>query len=312
MQAADVVITGVGVASPIGIGKAAFWEALLAGRCGLGPAPADTVSGLPPQLFGQVPGFEAKTFVANRKSIKVMSRDAQLGVAASVLACRDAGIAGHVDPERLGVVLGADQICAPIAESQESYRACCVDGRFDFGRWVSHGMPASYPLGMLRVLPNMVASHVSIAHDARGPNNTIHEGEVSSLLAIIESASVHRARHGRRDVGRRRELANAPARVHATIRDGQPHVASRGPVGSRSSVRCPTRRPCLERRGGRRAPGKPPPRRAPRRADSGQAQGLGSGVRAGRFQSPPTHYVGAPRQRAAAGNRSSDGTRGCL
>ena len=51
-------------------------------------------------------------------------------------------------------------------------------------------MPASYPLGMLRVLPNMIASHVSIAHDARGPNNTIHEGEISSLLAVIESASV--------------------------------------------------------------------------------------------------------------------------
>jgi 3-oxoacyl-[acyl-carrier-protein] synthase II len=190
MHSAEVVITGVGIASPIGIGREAFWDALLAGQCGLGPAPDANVSGLPPQFFGQVLGFDAKAFVANRKSIKVMSRDAQLGVAAGVLAWRDAGIGGHVDPERLGVVLGADQICAPIAESQETYRACCVDGRFDFGRWVSHGMPASYPLGMLRVLPNMIASHVSIAHDARGPNNTIHEGEVSSLLAVIESASI--------------------------------------------------------------------------------------------------------------------------
>src|SRR5262249_22213196 len=43
---------------------------------------------------------------------------------------------------------------------------------------------------LLRVLPNMIASHVSIAHDARGPNNTIHEGEISGLLAVIESASV--------------------------------------------------------------------------------------------------------------------------
>ena len=111
MQVSEVVITGVGMVSPIGIGREAFWNALLAGDCGLGPAPADVVSGLPPQLFGQVRGFDAKTFVVNRKSIKVMSRDAQLGVAASVLACRDAGIAGNVDHERLGVVLGADEIC---------------------------------------------------------------------------------------------------------------------------------------------------------------------------------------------------------
>ncbi len=178
------------MASPIGIGREAFWDALLASRCGLGPAPAENVSGLPPQLFGQVPGFEAKAFVVNRKSIKVMSRNAQLGIAASVLACRDASIIGNVNPERLGVVLGADQISAPISESQETYRACIIDGHFNYGRWVSHGMAAAYPLGMLRVLPNMIASHVSIAHDARGPNNTIHEGEISSILAVIEAASV--------------------------------------------------------------------------------------------------------------------------
>ena len=191
MQATEVVITGIGVVSPIGIGKEAFWDNLLAGRCGLGLASSDVAAGMPPQLFGHVRDFEAKAYVANRKGLKVMSRDAQLGIAASVLACRDAGVAnGSIDPERMGVVLGADQICAPISESQDTYRACCVDGRFDFGRWVSHGMPASYPLGMLRVLPNMIASHVSIAHDARGPNNTIHESEISGLLAVIESASV--------------------------------------------------------------------------------------------------------------------------
>ena len=191
MQAAEVVITGLGVVSPIGIGREAFWDAILAGHCGLRPASADLVSGTPPQLFGEVCDFDPRAFVTNRKSIKLMSRDAQLGIAASVLARRDAGIAeGQLDPDRMGVVLGADQICAPISESQETYRACCVDGHFDYGRWVSHGMPASFPLGLLRVLPNMIASHVSIAHDARGPNNTIHEGEISSLLAVIESASV--------------------------------------------------------------------------------------------------------------------------
>ncbi len=191
MQATEVVITGIGVVSPIGIGREAFWDNLLAGCCGLGPVSADVAAGMPPQLFGHVRDFEAKAYVTNRKSIKVMSRDAQLGVAASVLACRDAGVAnGSIDPERMGVVLGADQICAPLAESQEAYLACRVDGQFDFGRWVSHGMAASYPLGMLRVLPNMIASHISIAHDVRGPNNTIHEGEISGLLAVIESASV--------------------------------------------------------------------------------------------------------------------------
>ena len=67
MQATEVVITGVGVVSSIAIGTEAFWEALLAGNCGLVPVAADIAAGMPPQLFGHVPGFEAKTYVANRK-----------------------------------------------------------------------------------------------------------------------------------------------------------------------------------------------------------------------------------------------------
>jgi 3-oxoacyl-[acyl-carrier-protein] synthase II len=51
-------------------------------------------------------------------------------------------------------------------------------------------MVVTFPLSFLRVLPNMIASHISIAHDARGPNNTIHHAEVSSLLAIAEAARV--------------------------------------------------------------------------------------------------------------------------
>ena len=181
----------MGIVSPIGIGWEAFWDALLAGHCGIGPVTQTNLSGMPPQLAGEVRNFDAKKFVANRKGLKVMSRDAQLGIAASMLACHDAGIVtGKIDPERFGVVLGADPICSPIQESEATYGACVADGRFDFRLWGTKGMTASFPLGFLRVLPNMVASHVSIAQDARGPNNTIHEGEISSLLAVIESASV--------------------------------------------------------------------------------------------------------------------------
>jgi 3-oxoacyl-[acyl-carrier-protein] synthase II len=191
MQATEVVITGVGIVSPIGIGKETFWDFLLAGRCGICPVMQTNLAGMTPQIAGEVRDFDPKPFIANRKSLKIMSRDAQLGIAASTLACRDARIiAGKIDPARMGVILGADQICARVDESEAAYSACFVDGKFDFRRWGTEGLAASFPLGFLRVLPNMVASHVSIAQDARGPNNTIHEGEISSLLAVSESASV--------------------------------------------------------------------------------------------------------------------------
>jgi len=191
MPSDEVVITGVGVVSPIGIGKDRVWEALCSGRSGVRSIGRLRDSGLPVEIGAAVDDFDPKALVRPRKSLKVMARDAQLGVAASVLACDDAGIAqGGVDPERLGVVLGADPIGSAIEDSEPTYRACMVDGRFDYARWGKEGMAATFPLNFLRVLPNMVASHVSIAHDARGPNNTIHQGEVSSLLALIEAARV--------------------------------------------------------------------------------------------------------------------------
>jgi len=190
MDLPEIVITGLGILSPIGIGREAFWDALLTGRSGVGPIRSFDASGLPIRIAAEVSDFDPKAYVRPRKSLKVMARDAQLGVAASVLAMEDAGLKRDAfDPDRLGVVLGADPIDYSLDESLPTYEACMAGGRFDFPRW-GEAMWKSFPLGFLKVLPNMIASHVSIAHDARGPNNTMHHGGLSSLLAVIEAARV--------------------------------------------------------------------------------------------------------------------------
>jgi len=193
VTASDVVITGLGVVSPIGIGAETFWQAICEGRSGIGRIGLFDPTGLPVEIAAEVRDFVAKDYVdkAMRKSLKVMCRDAQLGVAACTSAARESGIqSATVDPDRFGIILGADRICTPQPDSESTYRACIIDGQFDFARWGTEGMAATPPLSFLTVLPNMIASHVSIALDARGPNNTIHHGEVSSLLAIAEAASV--------------------------------------------------------------------------------------------------------------------------
>lgn len=191
MPPTETVITGIGVLSPIGIGKQLVWAAYCAGRNGVGPIRLFDPGGLPIQIAGEVQDFDPKMFVKPRKNLKVMLRDAKLGVAASVLACDDAGLAdSSVDPDRFGVVLGADRICGDLYDSEAAYRRCIIDGRFDMHRWAPDGFPEVFPLTFLRVLPNMIASHVSIVQDARGPNNTIHQAEVSSLLAMREAVRV--------------------------------------------------------------------------------------------------------------------------
>ena len=82
----DVVITGVGVASPIGIGTDPFWHALLAGESGIRPIDLFDSSGLSVRFGGQIAGFDPKLYVRPRKSLKVMSREIQLGFAAADLA----------------------------------------------------------------------------------------------------------------------------------------------------------------------------------------------------------------------------------
>jgi 3-oxoacyl-[acyl-carrier-protein] synthase II len=193
VSTSDVVITGLGILSPIGIGRQAFWDSLCQGRSGIGRITSFDASELPCPLAAEVRDFDPKQHIANRKSLKVMSRDAQLGVAACRMACEEAGIAaGAVDPDRMGIVLGADRICTALDDSEPAYRACTSDRDFDFARWGKEGMAGTFPLSFLKVLPNMIASHVSIVLDARGPNNTIHQAELSGLLAFCEAADVVR------------------------------------------------------------------------------------------------------------------------
>lgn len=189
----DIVITGLGVVSPIGIGCDAFWGALAAGASGIRLVDLFDSSSLKVRFGGQIPDFEPKQYVRPRKSLKVMSREIQLGFAAADLALTDAGIAeATLDPDRFGVAFGNDMIYADLEDLEQTYRRSARDGQFDFHLWSEAIQEELHPLWLLKHLPNMTASHVAIAHDARGPNNSIVLGDVSGLLAIAEAASVIR------------------------------------------------------------------------------------------------------------------------
>ncbi|MFM8635003.1 MAG: beta-ketoacyl-[acyl-carrier-protein] synthase family protein [Planctomycetia bacterium] len=187
----DIVITGMGVVSPIGIGAGPFWESLAAGESGIRLVDLFDASSLKVKFGGQIPDFDPKLYVRPRKSLKVMSREIQLGFAAADLAIADAGITeGSLEPERFGVVFGNDMIYADLEDLESTYRRSRRDGQFDFQSWSEAIHEEVHPLWLLKHLPNMTASHIAIAHDARGPNNSIVLGDVSGLLAVAEAASV--------------------------------------------------------------------------------------------------------------------------
>lgn len=193
-----IVITGLGIVSPIGIGKTAFWNSLKAGRTGIDflSVPHDQ---LPSGFGAEVRNFDPARHLRDRKYLKVMSRDMQLGVASARLAVEDAGIAlGDIDPTRLGVEFGAGRMTTHPAELASAVQACQQLAKdFSATRWGEDGLGQIAPLWLLRQLPNMPACHVSIDNNAQGPNNTITSRDASALLALAEAVRIIEA--GRAD-----------------------------------------------------------------------------------------------------------------
>ena len=187
----EIVVTGVGVACPIGIGYEAVVDALVHGTSGVRPLRVFDSPEFPVRIGAEVVDFDPKKHVSARKSLKVMSRSIQLAFSSAEAAVRQAGLAtAGVDPERYGVVFGADMMQVDPNELVDAFRPCVTEGRFDYARWDERAMGEMFPLWMLKYLPNMPACHVAIAQDARGPNNTIVLSEASSLLAIAEGMRV--------------------------------------------------------------------------------------------------------------------------
>ncbi len=184
-----VVVTGVGVVSPVGIGNDAFWKNLSDGISGIDFFDAFVRSDLPCKFAAEVQDFDAMGYLRRKKMLKVMSRDIQLGVSSANLAMEDAGLRrGDVDPDRLGVNFGASRISSTPDELAQAAAVCAdADEAFEFTRWGEGGMGKIAPLWLLKQLPNMPACHVSIEFDARGPNNTITSRDASALLALSEA-----------------------------------------------------------------------------------------------------------------------------
>jgi len=190
-SAREIVITGMGVVSPIGIGSEPFWTSLCEGRSGVRSLGMYADGDLPATIGARVVDLHPERHVRPRKALKIMSWDIQLGVVAADLACIDAALDSRsVGPERLGVLFGADMIPCDLKEIVAAYRGCMPTGEFDFRLWGEKALPEMFPLWMLKYLPNMPACHVGIARDARGPNNSLTLGEVSSLSAVAEAKRV--------------------------------------------------------------------------------------------------------------------------
>ncbi len=192
-----VVLTGIGVVTSIGMDATAFWDGLAHQRCGIKPIEAFDASALKTRIAGEIIGFEPKSYLSKegRKSLRVMARSIQMAVAAAQLAIDDGQVdKTKLDPTRFGVEFGAGLIPSELTElGLASHLATEANTHAqDLKIWGEKSIPNIPPLWMLKYLPNMLACHVSILHNAQGPNNSITESDVGCLLALAEANRIIR------------------------------------------------------------------------------------------------------------------------
>jgi 3-oxoacyl-[acyl-carrier-protein] synthase II len=197
-----VVITGMGLISPIGNSYVDLWDALSQGKSGVKVLSAIPTEHFPSDFGGECTEFtgdisnfgplEKKLQRSIKKGSRLMCREIQLGVAAAQLALTDAAIEpGSIDPARIGTLFGSDYIITSPQDYAVGIKNCMGDdGEFHFEDWAEEGLTKVEPLWLLKYLPNMPASHVAIYNDLRGPSNSLTVREASANLAISEATTI--------------------------------------------------------------------------------------------------------------------------
>jgi len=201
MSLPQVVITGMGAVSPLGLTVGDLWAGLCIGKSGISKIAAFDPVEFPCKLAGQLPEtFKVQNYVPKsyRKSVKLMARDIELAVAAAKEAFESSGLVTkgidetriNVDPGRMAIDLGAGLMSCDLAELGPAIEKSITDGNFDIRKWGKDGLDAITPLWLLKYLPNMLACHIGILHDIQGPSNTITCAEVASHLAMAEAMQI--------------------------------------------------------------------------------------------------------------------------
>jgi 3-oxoacyl-[acyl-carrier-protein] synthase II len=169
-----VVVTGLGAVSPVGNDVATTWQALLAGRSGIGPITRFDASGLSCRIAGEVKNFELAGYISPKEARR-MDVFIHYGIAASVQAIKDSGIEiSDANRERIGCVIGSGIGGLPMIEDNHS-------------ELLSRGPRRVSPFLIPGSIINMISGNLSIQYGLKGPNLAIVTACTTGLHSIGEA-----------------------------------------------------------------------------------------------------------------------------
>jgi 3-oxoacyl-[acyl-carrier-protein] synthase II len=171
MSRRRVVVTGLGLISPVGNDVATGWAHLVAGQGGIGPITKFDASAFTSRIAGEVRGFQVSDWMP-AKEARHFDTFIHYGIAASAQAVRDAGIsADTVDPERVGVIVGSGIGGLPMIEENHI-------------EYTNRGPRRISPFFVPGSIVNMVSGQVSIMHGFQGPNYAVVSACTTGLHSI--------------------------------------------------------------------------------------------------------------------------------
>lgn len=171
-----VVITGMGVVSPVGLNIADFWDALQSGVCGIAPIASFDASGMKVKLAAELKGFDPTAFGMDKNTARKLDPFAQYALAAAKQAVEQSGlVAGqNIEGERFGVYIGSGigGMQTFVAEARKS---------------IERGPEKVSPHFIPMMIANMGSGHVAIAYGAEGPSLPVMTACATSTHAIGEA-----------------------------------------------------------------------------------------------------------------------------
>jgi len=169
-----VVITGIGLVTPVGIGRERNWEALLRGQSGIRAITRFDASGYTTRIAGEVPDFDPLVFI-DKREVRKMDPFIQFALAAAHLAVEDAGInLGALEGERTGVYVGSG--IGGIGAIQETHKVL-----------LEKGPSRVSPFFLVSCIINEASGQISIKFRSRGPNSATATACTTSTHAIGDS-----------------------------------------------------------------------------------------------------------------------------
>jgi 3-oxoacyl-[acyl-carrier-protein] synthase II len=170
-----VVVTGLGIISPVGIGVEATWANIVAGKSGIGRITSFDASGLASQIAGEVKDFDVSKFLPAKEARRV-DRFIHFGLAAGMEAIKDSGlVVTPENAERIGAVIGSG--IGGIVMIEDTHKEVLKSGT----RRIS-------PFFIPGTIINMVAGNLSIMYGLKGPNLAIVTACTTAAHCIGDAA----------------------------------------------------------------------------------------------------------------------------